>query len=101
MRKVPGDVERDVDIESTQPSMYLLMGCLAIDWQEGTLGPSLDWVSKVCCLGVTVAGYRRALPTVPACLVHGDSDSSASTQLQFLPSTLAAMPVASGFQEMI
>lgn len=98
---MPGDVERDVDIESTQPSMYLLMGCLAIDWQEGTLGPSLDWVSKVCCLGVTVAGYRRALPTVPACLVHGDSDSSASTQLQFLPSTLAAMPVASGFQEMI
>ena len=41
-----------------------------------------------------------ALPSLVVVLVHGASDSSASTQLEGVPSTLAPVAVASGPVEM-
>lgn len=81
------------------------MGYLVTGWPTGPLRPRAGCSSKVHAFpvlpGVSHGACSLALPSLVVFLVHGASDSSASTRLEGMPSTLAPGAVASGPVEMV
>lgn len=92
---------------SASPDTSVLMAVSVPVGGPQPLRPCVGWDPKVTVpsypllLGVKWGASNLVLPSVVLFLVHRARGSSASTQLQVPPSTLAPMVVASGPEEMV